>query len=528
MTANWWRDAVLYQIYPRSFADSNGDGIGDLKGITEHLDHLAWLGIDAVWLNPVMQSPNTDWGYDVSDYCDVHPDLGSLDDFDELVREADARQIKILNDLVPNHTSDQHSWFRQARMSRDAPYRDWYVWADPTEDGAHPNNWVSSFGGDAWTLDETTGQYYLHLFLPTQPDLNWWNEDVADAFDDILRFWFDRGVSGFRLDVCHAIVKDRELRDNPPSTDEDPIAVQLFGQKHVYSSNRPEVHDVLKRWRKLAKSYDPERVLLGETYVWDLASLSAFYGARNDELHLAMNIPFVSSRFEAGPLKTIVENTHEMLPRHAWPTWMASNHDATRFATRWCEDDERKIRCALMMLLTLRGTPLLGYGDEIGLPNIEITEEQLLDPVGVRFWPAYKGRDPGRSPMQWTSARGAGFTRDGVQPWLPFANPAACNVADQKADPSSILHLCRDLIALRRERKDLHAGTYRTRSSPEATWVYTRGQKTVVALNLSDDEVKISRLRGTIALSTGRDRDGQSFDGGLELGPWEGAVVERP
>ena len=527
MAAGWWRDAVIYEIYPRSYADTNGDGVGDLPGITEHLDHLEWLGIDAIWLNPVTPSPNTDWGYDVSDYCDIHPELGTLDDFDQLVREADRRGIRVLNDLVPNHTSDQHRWFAQARMSKDDLRRDWYVWADPKPDGSPPNNWISSFGGDAWTLDETTGQYYLHLFLPTQPDLNWWNEDVAKAFDDILRFWFDRGVCGFRIDVCHAVIKDRELRDNPPATDDDPAAVRIFGQRNVFSQNRPEVHDVLKRWRKVARSYDPERLLLGETYVWDLDALCAFYGKRNDELQLAMNIPFTMSRLDAQRMSTIVDRMQTNLPRHAWPVWMGSNHDAGRFATRWCEGDDRKVRCALMMLLTLRGTPLLCYGDEIGLTDVELDESQLRDPVGIRFFPAYAGRDPGRTPMQWTWDDGAGFTRARVDPWLPFGDPSACNVADQRKDATSVLHLCRDLIALRKEHRDLTAGTYSRRSSPDGVWAYKRGQRFVVALNMSDDEVKVSRLRGTIRISTGRDRDGQSFSGGLELGGWEGVVVDR-
>jgi alpha-glucosidase len=526
VTKQWWRDAVIYQIYPRSYRDTNGDGVGDLRGITESLDHLEWLGVDVLWLNPIMPSPNTDWGYDVSDYCDVHPELGSLDDFDELVREAGRRGIRILNDLVPNHTSDRHRWFTDARTSKQARHRDWYVWADPRPDGSSPNNWVSSFGGQAWTLDEATGQYYLHLFLPTQPDLNWWNDEVAEAFDQILRFWFDRGAAGFRIDVCQSIVKDSELRDNPPSTDDDPAAVRFFGQRNVYNANRPEVHDVLKRWRKIAKRYDPERLLLGESYVWDIDALIAFYG-RNDELHLAMNVPFISARFDARHLGTIVDSIEARLPRQGWPVWMGSNHDADRFSTRWCGNDERKIRCALMLLLTLRGTPLLGYGDEIGLPNVEITEEELRDPVGIRFWPAYSGRDPGRTPMQWTPQEGAGFSKPGVEPWLPFGDPRACNVADQRSDPSSILHLCRDLIALRKAERDLRLGSYRRRTSPDDTWVYSRGQRFVVALNMSDDAKKISRLRGSVTLSTGRDRDGETFAGGLKLDPWEGVVVDR-
>ena len=520
--SDWWRDAVIYQIYPRSFGDSNGDGIGDIRGIVDHLDHLSWLGIDTVWLNPVMVSPNTDFGYDVADYCAIQPEYGTLDDFDLLVKEAGARGIRIMNDLVPNHTSDQHPWFTDSRSARNATHRDWYVWADPNEDGSPPNNWLSEFGGEAWTLDETTGQYYLHLFLPTQPDLNWWNDGVRNAFDDILRFWFDRGVAGFRLDVCHAIVKDRDLRDNPPTTEDDPPATRIFGQRRVYSANRPEVHDVLRRWRTVARSYDPERLLLGETYVWDIRSLTAFYGTRNDEIQLGFNIPFVHARFDAGRLSTIVDNVDKLFPRHAWPVWTGSNHDAKRLATRWCEGDERKIRCALMMLLTLRGTPVLYYGDEIGLRDVELTEDELRDPVGIRFWPAYPGRDGGRTPMQWTGAPGAGFTKPGTKTWLPIGDAGACNVATQREDTSSVLHLTRDLIAL---RKEFVGASYLRRRSPEGTWLYRRGHH-VVALNMSDEPQRFDRLRGVVRISTTRERDGQAVSGGLSLEPWEGAVVD--
>ena len=520
----WWRDAVLYQIYPRSYADSNGDGIGDLKGIVAKLDHLQWLGIDGIWLSPVMPSPNTDWGYDVADYCDVHPELGSLDDFDELVAEADKRGIRVLNDLVPNHTSDQHLWFAGARSSRDSTHRNWYVWADG-KDGGPPNNWISSFGGPAWTLDETTGQYYLHLFLPTQPDLNWWSEDVRKAFDAIVGFWFDRGVAGFRIDVCHAIVKDAELRDNPAATDLDPPQVRALGQQHVFSGNRPEVHDVIKKWRRIAKRYKPERLLLGETYVWALDSLAAFYGVRNDELQLAFNIPFVYCKLDANAMQAVVDDVQKLFPRHAWPAWTGSNHDAGRLATRWAAGDERKTRCALMMLLTLRGTPVLYYGDEIGLENTPLELDDLRDPVGLRYYPGDPGRDPGRTPMHWSGEAGAGFTADPARSWLPLGGYERCNVAAQRDDPSSVLHLTRELIALRRESHDLRRGAYKSRPTRDGLWVYRRGRRTAVALNMSDDDKRVTRLKGRVLLSTGRERDGQDVGGSFSLAPWEGVVV---
>ncbi|MCZ7535661.1 MAG: alpha-amylase family glycosyl hydrolase [Acidimicrobiia bacterium] len=336
----WWRDGVLYQLYPRSFADSNGDGIGDLPGITGRLDHLQWLGVDGIWLSPITVSPNDDWGYDVADYCDVDPTLGTLADAEEMIAQAARRDIRVILDLVPNHTSDRHPWFVDARSSRDSRYRDWYVWADPKPDGSPPNNWVSTFhpGRPAWTLDEVTGQYYLHNFLPSQPDLNWWNPEVRDEFDRILRFWFDRGVAGFRIDVCHMIVKDSELRDNPPATDDDHWYVQLRGQRQEFNSGRPEVHDVLRRWRAIAEEYDPARILVGETYVFDADLFASFYG-RGDELNLAFNLMFLHARYESAELRAAVEHAEGLLPSECWPVWTADNHDNVRFPTRWADGD---------------------------------------------------------------------------------------------------------------------------------------------------------------------------------------------
>ena len=291
----WWHSAVLYQVYIRSFADADGDGQGDLAGLRRHLDHLAWLGVDGLWLSPVGPSPNADWGYDVADYCAVHPDYGTLEDLDALIAEAGRLGIRILLDLVPNHTSDKHAWFEDARSSAASAHRAFYVWADPGPDGGPPNNWVSTFGGPGWTLDEDSGQYFLHNFLPEQPDLNWWSDEVRDAFDGILRFWWDRGVAGFRIDVCNMIIKDAQLRDNPPATEDDPFVMQMFGQRPLYNSNQPEVHDVLRRWRAIAESYDPPRVLLGETNVEQLDILASFYGTGADELHLAFNFPFIEA-----------------------------------------------------------------------------------------------------------------------------------------------------------------------------------------------------------------------------------------
>ena len=529
-TEPWWKSGVLYQIYPRSFADSNNDGVGDLRGIIDHLDHLAWLGIAGIWLSPTMPSPNADWGYDVADYCGVSPDYGTLDEMDLLLTEAGRRGIRVLLDLVPNHTSDQHPWFIDSRSARTAERRDWYVWADPKDDGSPPNNWVSSFGGPAWTMDDTTGQYYLHNFLPQQPDLNWWNDDVRNAFDSILRFWFDRGVSGFRIDVAHMVIKDAELRDNPPATSEDPFLAQVFGQRSVYNSNRPEVHEVLARWRGVADSYQPTRILVGETNVEELDTLVSFYGSGDDELNLAFNFVFVEAPFQAEALRSVVEGTEARLPPGSWPVWTASNHDVSRFPSRWAAGEPDRARPALLILLALRGTSVLFQGDEIGMPDTVLTREQLLDPVGFRFWPAYPGRDPERTPMQWLDQPGAGFTDPGVRPWLPLGDFGAYNVAAQRADPDSMLVLCRDLIALRRATPDLGTGAYRSLPSPAGVWAWQRGDKATVAVNLSDTEVLLSDgvPWGRVALCTKRQRDNEPVDGALRLGPWQGAVVLAP
>jgi alpha-glucosidase len=515
-THDWWRGGVLYQIYVRSFADSNGDGVGDLAGVIEKLDYLQWLGIGGVWLSPVMPSPNRDWGYDVSDYRSIHPELGDMATFDRLVREADARGIKVLVDLVPNHTSDRHEWFVDARTSRDAAHRDWYVWAD-SRNGAPPNDWRSPFGGPAWTLDDASGQWYLHNFLPEQPDLNWWNGKIRDEFDGILRFWFDRGVAGFRIDVAHALVKDRELRDNPPADATDHPMIQVRGQRPVYNENRPEVHEVYRRWRTISDSYGPGRLLVGETYLFDLARLAGFYG-HSDELHLGFNFPFGFSGFDAGELSAVVEGTEAALPLDAWPVWFGSNHDLGRFPTRWCGDDDRRIRCALLVILSLRGTAFLYYGDEIGMPGVlSMTPEQRRDPVG---------RDWCRTPMQWQPGDGAGFTNPRVEPWLPLGDADRRNVAQQTDDPGSVLHLARGLIRLR-SLTGLGTAPYRTVSVEGGLWVWERGSRLTVAANMSDEQADLRIADHDVLIGTNRQRDGKRVGGTVRLSPWEALVLAR-
>jgi alpha-glucosidase len=522
-SSEWWRDGVIYQIYPRSFQDTNGDGVGDLRGIINRLDYLEWLGVDAIWLNPITVSPDADMGYDVADYCLVQPAFGDLRTVDELIAAAGKRNIKLVLDIVPNHSSDQHPWFIDSRSSRTARHRDWYVWADPKPDGGPPNNWLSVFGGPAWTLDERTGQSYLHNFLAEQPDLNWWNAEVRDAFDAIYRFWFDRGVAGFRIDVAHAIIKDRELRDNPVATSDDPLAVQTHGQRTVYNMERPEVHDVLRRWRTLANGYDPPRILLGEVYVLDVRSMGRFYG-EGDQLHLAFNFSYVHAPFEAGPLAQVVAESELVIPGTGWPVWTLSNHDVSRVLSRWCGGDERKVRCALLSLLTLRGTPVMYYGDELGLPDTPIDRDQLRDPMGKRHWPLPRGRDPERTPMPWTDGPGAGFTAAGAQPWLPIGDTRLRNVEAQRRDPSSTLSFVRDLIAVRRQEEDLQRGSYRQLRAPAGVWAWQRGEGTAVVLNLSERSVTVPGVTGTVRISTLRARGGQHVHSQLALEPWEGAI----
>jgi alpha-glucosidase len=520
---SWWQTGVVYQIYPRSFADSNADGIGDLPGILEHLDHLEWLGVDGIWLSPVTVSPNADYGYDVADYCDVDPAYGDLATLDALIEAARQKGIAVLMDLVPNHTSDQHRWFLDARRGREARYRDFYVWADPKADGSPPNNWISTFGGPAWTLDEASGQYYLHNFLPEQPDLNWWNEEVRQAFDDILDFWFARGIAGFRIDVCSMVVKDRDLRDNPPSTDSDSFLERIYGQRWLYNATRPEVHEVIRRWRARAEAATPPRLLLGETNVNDLETLASFYGTASDELQMGFNFAFLEAPLEASALGQVVAQTERLLGEDNWPVWTGSNHDVSRLATRWAEGNPARVRLALMLLLTLRGTPVLYQGDEIGLEDGPIERRDVLDPVGERFWPAYPGRDPERTPVPWTPEGGFGAT--GVVPWLPLVDPAANNVADQRADPGSILHFTRDLIALRRATPALTEGARTPLASDKAVLAYRREPGVTVALNLGDAPALQEGLAGRVAAATHAARLGEVLEGPVTLDPYEGVVV---
>ena len=497
MPDRWWREGVLYQIYPRSFADADGDGTGDLRGVIERLDHLEWLGIDGVWLSPIHPSPNEDWGYDVADYLGVHPDLGTLADVDELVAEAGRRGIRVLLDLVPNHTSDRHPWFRERP--------ELYVWA-----GSPPNNWRSVFdGGPSWTLDGERGRYYLHTFATGQPDLDWRNPEVHAEFERILRFWLDRGIAGFRLDVVNVLYKDPELRDDPPARPDDHPLLRELGMRRVNSMNQPETHGLLREWRLLCEEYEPERILVGETYAFEVPHWASFYGRGGDELHLSFNFQLFYSPLDAAAMSAVVAEVERELPAGAWPCWAGSNHDGGRLASRWGRGDERLARCGLLILLGLRGTPFLYSGDELALLDGPVPEERRLDR-------AEPPRDPGRTPMPWRGGDGGWTT-----PWLPLEDTSR-NVEDQRDDPASTLRFTRDLIALRRRLADLRTGSYQLLRGPADVWAWRRGERCAVAVNLGPQDERLD-LAGSVELSTDRAREGEPFDGRLAAG--EGVVL---
>jgi alpha-glucosidase len=523
----WWRGATLYQVYVRSWRDTNADGVGDLPGVVGTLDYLEWLGVDCLWLSPTMPSPNTDYGYDVSDYCDVHPELGTLADLDRLVEQAAKKRISVMLDLVPNHTSDQHAWFIDALTGTGAEHRDYYVWAPPKPDGSPPNNWLDATGSSAWTLDEASGQYYLHNFLKTQPDLNWWEARVHREFEQILRFWFDRGIAGFRIDVAHGLYKDAQLRDDPAPTPQDHPVVRQRKLKPVYSSHRPEVHQVYERWREIADGYQPERALLGETWEFDPVRFGDFYGRGKPELHMGFNFTFLTAPFEAREIATVVQTTLAALPPGATPVWTGSNHDVSRFPSRWCGGDAGAARAALVLLAALPGTMVLYYGDELGMPDVEVPPDKLLDQMSISR-PGYFQRDWARTPMPWAPGPNVGFTAPGVTPWLPVGDHTGLTVEDQKADPGSALHLSRRLNQLRREGGLGQLAPLETVVVDDQVWAFRTGQALAV-LNLSPAPAKcrIGQHDFEVLVSTGQRKEGEPLSEELELAPWE-ALVARP
>lgn len=506
----WWQRGIIYQIYPRSFQDSNGDGIGDLPGIMARLDYLADLGVDAIWLCPIYPSPMRDFGYDICDYTDVAPVFGTLADLDRLLDETHRRGLKLILDYVPNHTSDQHPWFIDSRSSRLSARREWYIWHDPAPDGGPPNNWLSHFGGSAWELDANTGQYYLHSFLAAQPDLNWRNPQVRDAMHAVLRFWLDRGVDGFRVDVLWLLIKDELLRDNPlnPAWQEG----QNPNDRHLmlYSADRPEVQEVVAELRRVVDEYE-DRVLIGEIYL-PIQRLVAYYGTELQGANLPFNFQLLEAAWNARGLATLIDEYEAALPAQGWPNWVLGNHDRPRIASRIGVE---QARVAAVLLLTLRGTPTLYYGDELGMVDGRIPPGGVLDPFEKNVPGLGLGRDPCRTPMQWSGAPNAGFTTGNA--WLPVDDDySIVNVESQSADPKSILTLYRRLIALRRAHGALAYGEYEPIAMTGDLLAYIRrlgGQRFLTTLNFGNDPHAVAfaaavRARGKIVVSTHLDREG--------------------
>jgi alpha-glucosidase len=495
----WWREAVVYQIYPRSFADSSQSGVGDLAGIRSRLDYLRWLGVDAIWLSPFFRSPMHDFGYDVSDYCDVDPIFGSLEDFDALVKDAHTVGLRVMIDWVPAHTSCEHPWFLAAKSSRNDPKRNWYVWRDPKPDGSPPNNWMAAFKKlPAWTWDEATQQYYLHSFLPEQPDLDWSHPEVVQAMHQTLRFWLDRGVDGFRADVVSNIGKHPDL----PDVDE-----RLAPIPHCALNDEAVTHELLRGIRKLLDGYAGDRAMVGEVCLLSTEQVAHYYGD-GDELHMSFNFPQIFAAWEADVWRTQVDRSLGLLdPIGAWPTWVLSNHDQKRHRTRY--GSLARARAAAVLLLTLRGTPFLYMGEELGLEDAEIPPEREVDPAG---------RDGCRAPLPWTPTADHGW---GKEPWLPWPPQSQQrNVESQRGDPSSTLHLYRRLLRCRRSSSALRHGELALLSAPDGVLAYRRTQgadQRTIALNFCD-ESRTVELPGThrIEVSSDGRAEGEPFTGRLE------------
>jgi alpha-glucosidase len=529
-TQPWWQTGVIYQIYPRSYQDSNNDGVGDLNGIIQRLDYLSGtVGVDAIWLSPIYPSPMHDFGYDVADYCGIHPLFGTMADFDRLLAETHRRGMKLILDLVPNHTSDEHAWFVESRSSRDNPKRDWYIWRDPAPGGGVPNNWLSFFGGPAWTFDEKTGQYYMHQFVKQQPELNYRNPEVVEALMNSMRFWLDKGVDGFRVDVIWLMLKDPLFRDEPPNPTWNGIN-RHNSLDHRYTANLPEVHNLIHQMREVLDSYE-DRMMVGEIYLPN-DQLVQYYGSpAKKECHLPFNFQLIPARWNAVGVRKMVDAYEAILPPDAWPNWVMGNHDQHRLATRIGAAQARVVN---LMLLTLRGTPTCYYGDEIGMQDVAIPLAMIQDPPALNQPEIAHivGRDPERTPMQWDASPNAGFSAAGVKTWLPLAaNYTEVNVAQEVQDPTSFLTFFRKLLAYRKASPALKVGSYRSLEGYEDCFVYERrsgDERLLVALNFSDREQKLSLAgSGKIVLSTTLDREGEVDLADFRLRANEGCIITQ-
>jgi alpha-glucosidase len=522
----WWQRGVVYQVYPRSFQDSNGDGIGDLAGIATRLDYLAWLGVDAIWLSPIFPSPMADFGYDVSNFVDVDPIFGSLADLDRLLGEAHRRGLKLILDFVPNHTSEQHPWFAESRSNRSNAKRDWYVWRDPAPGGGPPNNWLSEFGGSAWEFDAATGKYYYHAFLKEQPDLNWRNPAVVAAMHDVLRFWFARGVDGFRIDVLHHLLEDESLRDNPPNPDFVAGMRPSRSLRPIHTVDQPGIQDLVAGLRQVAEAW-PERVLIGEIHL-PVDRLVTYYGAEGAGIHLPFNFGLIKATWSVAALRALVDTYEAALPRGAWPNWVVGNHDVARIASRI---GPTGARLAMLLLLTLRGTPTLYYGDELGMEDVPIAPELVQDPFEKNVPGIGMGRDPCRTPMRWAPHARGGFTAG--TPWLPLGPDVDTrNVESQTRDPRSLLALTRSLLALRRAHPALAVGDFVTLRGEDDVLAFLRihaDTRLLVALNFAATPRRVDLAghlpRGRLLLSSDAGRVLGDVADAVTLGPTEGVVI---
>ncbi|QKS31238.1 MAG: DUF3459 domain-containing protein [Candidatus Accumulibacter similis] len=532
--ASWWQRGIIYQVYPRSFQDSNGDGVGDLAGIIARLDYLHGLNVDIIWLSPIYPSPMHDFGYDVADYCAIDPLFGSMADFDRLLAEVHRRGMRLVLDLVPNHSSHRHPWFIASRSSRDDPRRAWYIWRDPAPDGGPPNNWLSHFGGPAWTFDEGSGQYYMHQFLPQQPELNHRHPEVLPAMLDCMRFWLDKGVDGFRVDVIGMLLKDPLFRDEPANPAWNGIR-EYQSLLHVHTANLPEVHGLIRQMRAFLDGWD-DRLMIGELYLPN-AELVRYYGNEDGaECHLPFNFQLIRAPWDAAVIRRVVDEYEALLPVHAWPNWVLGNHDQKRLATRV---GLSQARVANMLLLTLRGTPTCYYGDEIGMLDVPLPLTLMQDPPALRQPEIAHlvGRDPQRTPMQWDASANAGFAAAGVRSWLPLAADCSTrNVASQAADPASPLGFFRAMTALRRAEPALASGFYQSLDADQPdVFAYLRGDRgstLLVLLNFGAERrrpaLPLSDAAADLLLSTAMTAPRRLSLAQLVLEPDEGMVLRLP
>jgi alpha-glucosidase len=522
----WWQTAVIYEVYLRSFHDSNGDGIGDIKGVTSKLDYLQWLGVNAVWITPFYPSPMADFGYDISDYRGVDPLFGSMNDVEELIEQLHSRKMKLIIDLVPNHTSDKHPWFTEARSSKDNPKRDWYIWKDAKAGGEPPNNWLSVLGGSAWEWDKNTGQFYYHAFLKEQPDLNFRNPEVIEALSDLMRYWLEKGVDGFRIDALWHLIKDEQFRDNPPNPDFKESMPDCDKLKQIYSCDQPEVHEVIAKLRGVLDEYD-ERVMIGEIYL-PAAKVVAYYGDDCGGANLPTNFQMFFIPWITDKIALAVDEYEAALAESCWPNWTFGNHDKPRLHSRVGDD---QLRNAAMLLLTLRGTPTLYYGEEIGMSQVKLSKEEMKDPQGLNMPGKNLSRDPQRTPMQWNSEKNAGFSEG--QPWLRIDdNYKKVNVELMKDDTQSLLVFYKQLIQLRQKEPALNVGNYKPMRSDDKTICFIRQTEKrdnfLMALNLSGERANLlldKNLQGVIEISAKGKLEGQKLSSITKLDANDGIIV---